>query len=113
MHEMALAEGVLQIVEATIRDQRCKKVILVRLDIGELSHVEPDALRFCFEAVVKGSKAEGAALEIKRVPGRAWCHDCASEVHLPSLGMPCPKCDGYKLQVTGGEDMRVHDMEVE
>lgn len=113
MHEMALAEGVLQIVEDTIRDQTCKKVTQVRLNIGELSHVEPDALRFCFEAVVKGSKAEGAALNIIRVPGRAWCHDCGREVHLPSLGMPCPDCGGYKLQVTGGEELRVHDMEVE
>lgn len=112
MHEMALAEAVLKIVEATARDQSCNKVTMVRLDIGVLSHVEPDALRFCFDAVMQGSIAECARLEIERAPGRGWCHDCAGEVPVAALGAACPECGGYKLQVTGGSDMRVRDMEV-
>lgn len=113
MHEMALAESVLQIVQQAARGQDCIKATLIRLDIGALSHVEPDALRFCFEAVVKGTVAEGAALEITRAPGCAWCHDCAGQVPLAALGTPCPECGGYRLEVTGGTDMRVRDMEVE
>ncbi len=112
MHEMALAEGVLQIVQDTVRDQPCKRVVAVTLEIGELSHVMPDAMRFCFDAVVKGSIAEGARLEIDRAPGRAWCHTCATEVHVASLVADCPECGGHQLQVTGGEDMRVREMEV-
>ncbi len=112
MHEMALAEGVLQIIEDTVRDQNCNKVETVWLEIGELSHVEPEAMRFCFEAVVKNTIAEGASLQIDRAPGRAWCHDCAKEVHVSSLVAACPECKSYKLQVTGGEDMRVKEMEV-
>ncbi len=113
MHEMALAEGVLEIIEQTVLGQTCEKVTKVRLEIGELSHVAPEALRFCFDAVVRSSIAEGATLAIDRIPGRAWCHDCGHEVQVSVLAQPCPDCNGYKLQVTSGEDMRVRDMEVE
>lgn len=113
MHEMALAEGVLQIVEDTVRGEGDVRVKTVVLEIGELSHVMPEAMDFCFEAVVRGSVAEGARLEIHRAPGRAWCHTCATEVRVASLVDACPECGGFKLQVTGGEEMRVKEMEVE
>lgn len=85
----------------------------VWLEIGQLSHVDPDAITFCFEAVVRDSLAEGAKLEIIRTPGKAWCHDCAKAVEVASLVDDCPECGGHKLQVTEGEDMRVHEVEVE
>ncbi len=113
MHEMALAEGVLQIVQDTVRAQDCRRVKTVWLDIGELSHVAPEAMLFCFDAVTRGSVAEGAKLQIDRVPGRGWCHTCAAEVAMASLSAACPQCGGYQLQVTGGEDMRVREMEVD
>lgn len=112
MHEMALAEGVLQIVEDTIRSEQCSRVAVIRLEIGALSHVEPDAMRFCFDAVIRGTVAEGAKLEIDTAPGCGWCHNCAKTVPMPSLIAACPDCGGYQLQVTGGQDMRVKDMEV-
>lgn len=113
MHEMALAEGVLQILQDQAQAQNFTKVKTVWLKLGELSHVDPDAIRFCFDAVVRGSIAEGAKLEIMRTPGQAWCHDCAKTVPMPSRVEPCPSCGGYKLQVTDGEDMRVHELEVD
>ena len=112
MHEMALAESVLQIVEAQAREAGADKVVVVWLEIGKLSHVEPDAMRFCFDAVTAGSMVAGARLEIDRAPGRAWCHDCGQEIEIPALGSACPGCGGYKLQVTGGSEMRVKEMEV-
>jgi hydrogenase nickel incorporation protein HypA/HybF len=62
MHEMALAEGMLEIVESTARASGATKVKRVWLEIGALSHVAPDALLFCFDAVTRGSLAEGATL---------------------------------------------------
>lgn len=113
MHEMALAESVVQIVESQARAAGSDKVLSVRLEIGMLSHVEPDALSFCFDAVTAGGIAAGARLDIDRIPGRGWCHDCSAEVEIGQLGAPCPLCGGYKLQVSGGQDLRVKDMEVE
>jgi len=112
MHEMALAESILQIVEDHARSAGAEKVTLVRLEIGMLSHVEVPALRFGFEAVSKGSLAEAAKLEVDHVPGSAWCHDCMSTIKVERLGAACPTCGGYKLQVSGGDGMRVKDMEI-
>ena len=112
MHEMALAEGVLGIVEDHARRAGSDKVLVVRLEIGQLSHVMPEALSFAFMAVSQGTLAQDARLEIDRAPGRAWCHDCGQEVEIEALGALCPLCGGAALQVTGGEELRVKDMEV-
>lgn len=112
MHEMALAEGILQICEDHARRAGAEKVTRVWVEVGALSHVEPEALAFCFGAVVSGTLAEGAELVIERAPGRAWCHGCGKEVTVTSLIDACPDCGGFQLQVTGGEQMRVKEMEV-
>ncbi|GKY87348.1 hydrogenase maturation nickel metallochaperone HypA [Sinisalibacter aestuarii] len=112
MHEMALAESVVQIVERQAREAGADRITVVWLEIGALSHVMPEAIRFSFEAVSQGSMAQGAALEILRVPGRAWCHDCGTEIEIAALGDACPLCGGYKVQITGGQEMRVKEMEV-
>jgi hydrogenase nickel incorporation protein HypA/HybF len=118
MHEMALAESVLGIVETTARRdvppresaRTPPRVTLVRLAIGTLSHVDPHALAFCFEAVVKGSIAEGAVLDIVGVPGEAWCMPCGERVALARRGDPCPRCGSYQLQVVAGDEMRVKEI---
>lgn len=113
MHEMSLAEGVLQILEDQAKSQNYTKVKTVWLEIGELSHVDPDAIAFCFDAVIHGTLADGAKLEIIRTPGQAWCHDCSAHVAVSSLVDPCPKCGGHRTQVTDGDDMRVKELEVD
>jgi len=113
MHEMSLAEGVLKILQDQAKAQAFNRVMTVWLEIGELSHVDPHAISFCFDAVTRGSIAEGARLEIVCTPGQAWCHDCAKTVTVSSLIDACPDCGGHKLHVTGGEDMRVQELEVD
>jgi len=113
MHEMSLAEGVLQLVDETARRENACRVKLVVLEIGRLSSVEPEALKFCFEAVTHGSIAQGAALEIVAVPGAGWCTPCAETVPLQELYDACPKCGSHQVQATGGTEMRVKEIEIE
>ncbi len=113
MHEMALAEEVLQIVQDTARREGLRRVHALWLEIGQLSSVEPEALRFCFDAVARDSIAAGARLEIVAAPGKAWCEACAEHVALAALGEACPRCGGYRLRVTGGTQMRVRELEAE
>jgi hydrogenase nickel incorporation protein HypA/HybF len=84
----------------------------VLLEIGTLSHVEVQALRFCFDAVTRGTVADGARLDVQAVPGRAWCMPCGESVALERLGDACPRCGSYQLQVTAGEEMKVKEVEV-
>lgn len=113
MHEMALAEGILQLIEDTARNQGFTVVRTVWLEIGQMSSVEPDALRFCFDAVTRDSIAAGAILEIVDTPGQGWCMQCAQTVPMQALYDPCPTCGSYHVQATGGTEMRVKELEVD
>jgi hydrogenase nickel incorporation protein HypA/HybF len=102
----------LEIVEDTARKNGAARVTVVRLELGALSHVEREALAFCFDAVAKGGIAEGAVLEIDPTPGAAWCMPCGERVPLAGLGDPCPRCGGWQLAVVQGEEMRLKEIEV-
>jgi hydrogenase nickel incorporation protein HypA/HybF len=112
MHEMSLAEGVLQLIEDAARAQAFSRVTVVWLEIGRLAGVEAEAMKFCFDAVARGSLAEGARLEVIATPGSGWCADCAASVALTEAIGACPHCGGYQVRVTGGTEMRVKELEV-
>ena len=113
MHEMALCEGIIQIVEDEARRQTFSRVKTVCVEIGALSQVAPDAMRFCFEAVAARTIAKGAVLEIVELPGVAWCMACSKSVEIKQRYEPCPGCGSYQLQVTAGGEMRVKELEVD
>jgi hydrogenase nickel incorporation protein HypA/HybF len=113
MHEMSLAEGILQIVEEAAARQGFKRVREVRLEIGALSGVEVDALSFCLDVVLKGSVAEGARVAVERLPGQGYCLGCGKSVEIQALYDACPRCGSYQVQATGGTQMRVKDLLVE
>ena len=112
MHEMSLAEGVLQLMEDAARQQDFAKVTTVWLEIGQLSGVEVEAMKFCFDAVTRDSIADGARLEIIALPGTGWCMECSLAVPMAEVFGECPQCGGHQMQVTGGTEMRVKELEV-
>jgi hydrogenase nickel incorporation protein HypA/HybF len=113
MHEMSLAESVREIVDETARSSGARRVTLVRLEIGKLAQVEIEAMRFAFDVVRRGSLADTARLEIVETDGIAWCMQCSAAVTISRRGDACPKCSSYQLQVSGGDRMRVMDIEIE
>ncbi|KWV58130.1 hydrogenase nickel incorporation protein HypA [Bradyrhizobium macuxiense] len=113
MHEMALCEGIIEIVEEEARRRSFSKVKTVCLEIGALSHVAPEAMKFSFAAVAARTIADGAVLEIVEQPGLAWCMACSTSVAIARRYEPCPCCGSYQLQVTAGEEMRVKELEID
>ena len=113
MHEMSLVEGIVQLVEEAARADGCARVKAVWLEIGQLAAVETEALRFCFDAVAHDTIAKGARLEIIDLPGQGWCMQCEATVAIAARYEACPVCGGYQIQVTGGDTMRVKELEVE
>ena len=109
---MSLAEGVLQLIEDAAREQQFEKVTKVWLEISQLSGVEVEAMSFCFDVVTRDSIADGARLEIIALPGTGWCMKCAMTVPMVEVFGECPQCGGHQLQVTGGTEMRVKELEV-
>ena len=113
MHELALASNMLRIVEEQAEAERFSVVVEIHLEVGRLSGVEPDALKFCFEAIRQGTIAEGATLVLTVVPGVAHCRACETDCELQNHFDPCPSCGAFGLQVLSGKTMRVTGLEVE
>lgn len=113
MHEMSLCEGVLQVLEDEAKRQHFSKVKTVWLEIGAMSGVEVEAMRFCFDAVIRHTLADGAKLEIIDISAQAWCLNCAQTVVVKQRYDACPHCGSYQLQVTRGDEMRIKELEVE
>lgn len=112
MHEMSIAESIVQIAEEAAARDGDTRVRTVFVEIGALAGVEVEALRFCWDAVTREGRAAGARLDITATPGQGWCLKCSATVALPALYADCPSCGGYQVQVTAGTEMRVREIEV-
>lgn len=113
MHEMSICEGILQVIEEQASSQQFSRVKSVWLEIGPLAGVELDALRFGFDVVTRNSLADGAALEIIEMPGTAWCLECSKSVPIRQRFDACPDCGSFQLQITGGDELRIKELEVD
>ena len=113
MHELALCEGVLQALEEQAKIQPFARVHAVWLEIGALSSVEPEALRFNFDVITRGTLAEGSRLEIVTVPAQAWCLPCGEKISIRQYFDACPQCGSHQLQGVEGEELRIQQLEVE
>ena len=113
MHEVSLVESVVALIEDERRKQRFSRVRTIRLKVGTLGHAEPEALRFCFDAVASGTIADGARLEIETVPGAGWCACCRRAVPLEDRFSACPLCGNARVRMTAGDELRLVEMEVE
>ena len=108
MHELSITRSVVAICAERAGGAQ---VTRVTLEIGKLSAVLPDAVRFCFDACAKGTAIEGAALEIIETPGRARCRECGAAVALTELVGRCA-CGSADLELVQGEELKIREMEV-
>jgi hydrogenase nickel incorporation protein HypA/HybF len=108
MHEMAITESVVAAVSERIGPERAVRVVL---EIGQLSGVVPDALRFCFEICAKDTVLDGAALEIREIAGRAHCAACDADFAIDALVGLCA-CGSPELAIVTGRELRIKEVEV-
>ncbi|MHB8883797.1 MAG: hydrogenase maturation nickel metallochaperone HypA [Methylovirgula sp.] len=109
MHEM----GITQSIVAIVAEQAAgRKVLRVTLEIGKLSSIMPDAIRFCFDVVAQGSALDGATLDILEIPGRARCFDCGREIVLDEIFGRCV-CGSQQLERLSGDELNIKSMELE
>lgn len=113
MHELSLAESAVDLIEqAAVRDGFAR-VRTVFIEIGRLSCVDPEALRFAFEQARQGSCANGAVLEIHSVEGEGECLTCGKKMMIEQAYDVCPACGAAPLKILRGLEMRVTELDVE
>lgn len=110
MHEMSLVQGV---VELCLEHAGGRRVTSVTLVIGDLAGVEPEAMSFCFEAATSGTLLDGAQLVMERIPAQGECGECGAAFVCSRWATPCPVCGSLTVACSGGDELRVKELEVE
>ncbi len=113
MHEYSIMQSALTQALREARQAGAARVHEIRLRIGVLSGVVPDALRFAFETLTPGTSAEGAVLTIEEVPARFWCASCRKEFVSADLFAECPDCRNPSGELRAGRELELSSMEVD
>jgi hydrogenase nickel incorporation protein HypA/HybF len=113
MHEVALMQDALRIALDRAREEKAARILTLRMRVGALSGVVPDALSFAFECLSRGTLAEGGTLEIENVPAVCWCASCRKEFAAPELGFECPACGAPAAEIRSGRELEVASLDLE
>ena len=112
MHELSIAMGIIQIAEKETKKANKKSVELITLEIGSLSGVELDSLKYVWSTAVKDTVLENATLEIDFKQGKATCLECDNTFEMNKIFDSCPKCNSYFKNILQGKELRVKSLEV-
>ena len=114
MHETALAKSILDIVFKAALQAEAKSVRKIHLQIGQLTAVQEDSLRFALEILSRHTPAQSALINIEKVPVHTKCHACSYEgPPADTLVLICPRCACYRMEVLSGRELAVRSIEIE
>jgi hydrogenase nickel incorporation protein HypA/HybF len=111
MHELGLLERLVEMVQDEARRNNVTQVHRLRLKVGVMSGVVPDALRFAFDAVTPGTILAGATLEIEELPVVCRCRDCETVFQPEAPVYVCPQCESLHAELLQGEELTLESME--
>ncbi len=124
MHELGITQNIVAIVTEHAKGAKVQRVLLeigklsaimpdaIRFCFDILSAIMPDAIRFCFDICTQSTVLEGAMLEILEIPGLGICRQCGAEIYLDKPYGIC-KCGSVQLDLIAGEELKIKEIEIE
>ena len=114
MHELSLMQGVFDSIVPVAKQNGASRITAIKLRIGEMTMVVPEAMEFAFEALSDDDPLlEGAQLELEFVKPRSRCFDCGAEFEHDRFHMHCPECASASTMLTAGRELEVASIEIE
>lgn len=113
MHELSLAQGILQVALKAAEQGGAERVMTVYVKTGAFSGVVPSYLDECFTLMSKGTPAEGAALKVEEIPVVVRCMDCGQESQIDRADACCPHCGSSTIRMVHGRECFVDRIEAE
>ena len=113
MHEQSIVASLLTLALENARKANARKIISIHLVVGDYTGVVEDAVNFYFNFLSKNTIAAGAKINCTHVPGQLRCRDCDLLFPLQKHDYHCPKCDGRRVEIVGGRELYIDNMEVE
>ena len=113
MHELSLAEGLIEQLAQAAAAENALRVTRVVVVIGKYSGVEREAFEFAFPFAAEGSVAEGAELIIEELPVTVECRMCHATTHPEPTLLLCSKCESNEVELKGGREFLIQSAELE
>jgi hydrogenase nickel incorporation protein HypA/HybF len=110
MHEMSIIEALLE--QIRLHCPTAMQVRAVRLRVGALRQVLPEALTFCYEAAVRGTFLEGSRLQIEQLPAEARCRHCSLTFAVEDYWFECPRCNFAGAELLRGDELQLLSLEL-
>lgn len=112
MHEVGLMHSTLKLAEKQAQANGATQIHRLRLRVGAMSGVVPEALEFAFQALRPETMAAQAVLEIETVPAVSWCAACQAEFPSEDLIFECPRCQRPSAELRRGTELELASVEI-
>jgi hydrogenase nickel incorporation protein HypA/HybF len=113
MHELSVAQALVEQVEGARVANGGGKVIAVEVRVGEWRQVVPEILTSYFDHLTRGTVLEGARLEIDHVAASAHCGSCARVFALDDIFLICPDCGSRACELLTGRELDLVGLELD
>ena len=113
MHEMSIVQSLLSIVEEEMIKNNATTLRSVKVKIGEMSGVVPEALSTCFEILTAKSDMKGAVLKMDITPLAGFCIKCKKDFKVVDYIFSCPECSSTDIDIISGREMEIVELEVD
>ena len=112
MHEMSIAQAIVEQAEAVMRKEGAARVPGVTVSVGRLSGVDRGALEFAFPFVAKHTPAEGASLVVEEVPAELTCRACQAVTSPDTPFLACERCGSMDVELSHGRELQLKSVEI-
>ena len=113
MHEMGIANSILDGVAAELRRRPGSRATRVGVRIGEMAGIDPDALSFAFEALTLDTPLRGLELDVEYRARRHRCRECNGFFEVHDFDLECPGCGSLNSECISGDELEFAYLEVE
>ncbi len=112
MHELSIAQNILEIVQQSVPEAEASAVRYVRVRVGQLSGVVPESLDFCFSALVSDTNWQRATLDFEQTPATFRCKECSHHYQDEDMTFICPICKSKNIELTSGKELELVEIEL-
>ncbi len=113
MHEMSVAAGIINVLDAQLKQLAPCKLIAMELAVGKLSGVDDESLKFALETLLVGQGQTGVLLRFRQSPALFKCTACHWQGQLEIFTLLCPDCSAGELDIIDGQDVILERIEIE
>jgi hydrogenase nickel incorporation protein HypA/HybF len=110
MHEMSIAQNILEIVKDYATKENAKEIKEIELEIGTLAGIEFESLEFALSVSLKTPLTENTDIQINKVQAKSICLDCNFEFETLNLFEHCHKCKSYNTKLIQGKELQVKSL---